>query len=175
LSKKLPLSEDEKTQHQKRLSELYGLEEIRDRAEKAMDERDSAYRAAAALKGKVYVISYKNIRHFVMASSTEAKKSYSLGLRYIFPEGMEPIKVDEVELEIRHKPVEVNQLYYIRLADPDWEKREKPYDLQFDKKEGQDVYVNAVVDTPLFTLKAPKLRIKDAPLRAKIWILSRVK
>jgi hypothetical protein len=43
------------------------------------------------------------------------------------------------------------------------------------KKEGEEVFVNAVLTTPLFTLKAPNIRIRDGERRVKIWILARVK
>ena len=47
--------------------------------------------------------------------------------------------------------------------------------MSFDKKEGDDVYFNAILTTPLFTLKAPKIRIRADERRIKISILARIK
>jgi len=43
------------------------------------------------------------------------------------------------------------------------------------KSKVDNAYKNAVITTPLFTLKAPKVRIKDSAKRVKIWVLSRVR
>ncbi len=43
------------------------------------------------------------------------------------------------------------------------------------KKEGEDIYIDAVFTTKGFVLKAPKIKVKDRPARVKVTILSKVK
>jgi len=64
-----------------------------------------------------------------------------------------------------------------RVVDPGDLMENKGQTLRADlrKKEGEEVFVNAVLTTPLFTLKAPNIRIRDGERRVKIWILARVK
>ena len=43
------------------------------------------------------------------------------------------------------------------------------------RRQADGTYVDAVVTTPLFTLKAPKVRIVETGNRVKIQVLARVK
>ena len=175
LRKRIPVSEEDKAGAQKRFQDVYNFEEIKARAQKAMEERDSAYKALISLKGKAYIISFKEVQQYVSAVVDKSKKSYDLGLIKTYPDGIGKIKFEDVEIDVHQKPAEVNQLFYIRLVDTEWKKRSKPYSLQFEKQESDSVYKNAVITNPLFTLKAPKVRIKDSAKRVKIWVLSRVR
>jgi hypothetical protein len=50
----------------------------------------------------------------------------------------------------------------------------KPCSIQLSKRADDDLYINAVLTTPLFTLKAPKIRISDSERRINISVLARV-
>jgi hypothetical protein len=43
------------------------------------------------------------------------------------------------------------------------------------RKEGEDVYYDAEFKTKGFTLKAPKIRVKDTPSCVKVTVLAKVK
>ena len=62
----------------------------------------------------------------------------------------------------------------VRVYAPDdgWE---DPVSLDYEGKESEEIFTGIKLKTPFFTLKAPKVRIKDRGKRYKIWILSRVK
>ena len=50
-----------------------------------------------------------------------------------------------------------------------------PVKLDYTKAESDGVFTGVTIQTPFFTLKAPKVRIKDTESRYKIWVLSRIK
>ena len=102
------------------------------------------------------------------------KGAYSIGLTHIFQKGLPGLMFDDVELSALPAPAELDQLYYIRVVDMDWKTRPEPYTITRDRQ-ADGSWRNARVQTPLFTLKAPHLLIKETTNRIKIRILSRVK
>jgi hypothetical protein len=139
-----------------------------------MTARDDAYKALTDVNGLTYAVSFKEIGQFASTLPVD-RKSYHLGLISVYPDGVGRLAFDDVEIDVRRKPVEIDKIYHLIMVDPDAAKRAKPYDLTFEKQEGTDVFVNAVMTTPLFTLKASKVRIVSDANRVKIWILARVK
>ncbi|MDD8025140.1 MAG: hypothetical protein PHI34_01410 [Acidobacteriota bacterium] len=174
LGKRVPLTKEDGAGAAKRFQALYGLAAIKAKTDKAMADRAAAFKAASGAKGLTFAISFKEIGQFV-ESLTERKKAFSLGLISVYPDGVGSLAFDDVSIDIRAKPVRIEKLYHLIVIDPDAGKRAKPYEIAFEKKEGEDTFINAVVTTPLFTLKAPKLKIAADPGRVKIWILARVK
>ena len=77
---------------------------------------------------------------------------------------MSPVKV----------PCNTDQLYYLKVVDTDSRLRKQAYTVA-GERQADGTYVNAVVTTPLFTLKAPKVRVKESGNRVKIQVLARVK
>jgi hypothetical protein len=65
-----------------------------------------------------------------------------------------------------------DQLYYLRIVDPEWKNR-AAYSVT-GTKQPDGSYTNAVVVTPLFTLKAPRLRVRETGQRVRIEVLERV-
>ncbi len=66
-----------------------------------------------------------------------------------------------------------DQGYYVQAVDTEWRSRKRAYSVRGAKQQ-DGTYINAVVTTPLFTLKAPRLRIKETANRVKIRVLERV-
>ena len=64
-------------------------------------------------------------------------------------------------MEIRAKPVRVEKLYHVIVVDPDGAKRAKPYEIAFEKQEGADTFINAVVTTPVVHLEGPQDQDRD--------------
>ena len=172
LAKRLPVPPEERSRIEAQLKTSYPVADIRARNAKYLDARDAAYKQMKSRAGKVYVIDFKATGQY-LSSVTSKKGSYSIGLIYLYPEGLEPFKFDEVELSRINAPAEINQLYYIRTMDTG--------DTQGSgtaKVEGagqpDGSWKNAVVRTPLFTLKAPHVRILTSGNLVKIQVLSRV-
>jgi hypothetical protein len=174
LGKRMALTGDDRAGVEKRFKAVYGFAALKTKARKAMAEREAAFRSVTGAKGLTYAVNFKEIGQFAGTLPVD-KKSYHLGLISVYPDGVGKLAFDDVEIDVRHKPVEIDKIYHLIMVDPDAAKRTKPYELTFEKQDGTDTYVNAVVTTPLFTLKAPKVRIVSDAGRVKIWILARVK
>ena len=84
------------------------------------------------------------------------------------------IKFDKIEIVFKDVPAEINQLYHVKIVDTEWQNRKEPYSITFETKEENDIYSNVVLTTPLFTLEAPKIRLKERENRIKIIVLSRI-
>lgn len=111
-------------------------------------------------------------RHY-LNTVADKKGSYSLGLIQLYPKGLGQIKFDEVELSRATGPAEINQLYYVRAIDARMLKGVRPLTI-VGTKQADGSWKSAVVRTPLFTLKAPHVRIKMIGNLVKIQVLSRV-
>ena len=173
IGKRLPIPPEERASIERRFSEGYPVDKIRERHATFLKARDSAYRQVKARTGRVYVLDFKQTRQFI-GSLAKTKDSYSIGLTNVQPEGMPGFKFDDVELSRVTAPAEIDQLYYIRIVDTDWKTRSEPFKLSGDKQP-DGTWKNARVQTPLFTLTAPRVRVKEAGPRVKIQVLSRVK
>jgi len=135
---------------------------------------DFAYLSLTSRRGLSYIISFKKIQQYLTELPNKDAKKFDMGLMSIYPNGFGALKIDDIEVGPIGVPAEINQLYYIRVVDTESASRAKPYELAFGSREG-DVYKDVRLTTPLFTLKAPSVRIKTQGRRVKIWVLSRVK
>jgi len=174
LGKRLPLGKQDKDGAAKRFEALYQLKSLKTKADQAMAERAAAFKAAAGGKGLTYALSFREIGQYP-SSLVSSQKSYRLGLATVYPEGVGKLAFDEVEIDVRHKPVKIDKIFHMILVDQQAAGKDKPYELTYEKQEGPETFINAVVTTPLFTLKAPKIRLMADAKRIKIWILARVK
>jgi len=168
-----PGAEDERLAP-RRFEKVYGFSRIRARHAKAVRERDTAYQAISSRQGRSYIVSFKPIRQFASALVDPRKKKYDVGLMDIFPGGVGTVKTDEIEIRFAKVPAEINQLYYFKVVDSGWKARKAPYQIRYEADEGGDIYSGVTLTTPLFELKAPRIRITEEAARVKIWILSRV-
>jgi hypothetical protein len=175
IRKKIPISEEEKEGIRKRFEAQYNLQEIKARVEKIIQERDAAYKDYKNWEGKSYIVSFKEIREFVSSQIDKEKNVHKLGLIYMYPDGIGSFDVDEISLESGNAPAVIDQLYYIKFMDKDWKSRKDPVILDYKGKESEEIFTGITLKTPFFTLKAPKIRIRDKGNRYKIWILSRIK
>ncbi len=159
---------------EKRFAAEYGLAEVTARQGAAIKERDDAYALVTGRKGRSYIISLKLVHQFVSGLLGEDVKKFELGLMQMVPGGTPRLAFDDVEVSPIGVPVEINQLYYIKVVDTESASRAKAFEISAEKFEG-GVYKNAVLTTPLFTLTAPAIRVSDDGNRVRIWVLSRVK
>jgi len=173
LSQYLQLSPDKKTSIQQRLKTQYNYQEIEKRHTSLIKKRDEAYEMIQARKGRKYIINFKPTHEYLQPTSRS--ENYSLGLIHIYPQGIEKIQILDVIFEGKNTPIVHDRLYYIKWIDTEAGPAEKSYQLSFSKKEGENIYVDAVFTTKGFVLKAPKIQVKDRPSRIKVTILSKVK
>jgi hypothetical protein len=171
LSRRLAVPEEDWPKLEQRLEETYPWAEIRQRHAPVIVARDEAWRTVRGRTGRVYVIDVKKTGHSVGGLRARGK-SQRLGLVAMFPEGFEAYRFDEVEIGGTAAPAEVDQLYYVRVVDT--EVREgAPYAVE-GARQPDGTWKQAVVRTPLFTVKAPHVRVLEAPTLVKVQVLSRV-
>ena len=123
--------------------------------------------------GHIYVLDFKATGQY-LSMVADKKGSYNLGLIRLYPEGIRPFKFDEIDLSAVAGPAEINQLYYIRAIDAATREAAEPFTVE-GTKQADGSWKSAIVKTPLFTLKAPHVRIKTAGNLVKIQVLARVK
>ena len=93
----------------------------------------------------------------------------------IHPEGIERIQIRDVVFEGAASPIVQDQLFCVKWIDTEAKPGEKGYTLTFGKKEGEDIYIDAVFTTGGFTLRAPKIHVHETPERVKVTILAKLK
>ena len=168
-----PGAEDER-QAPRRFERVYGLSRVRERHAKAVRERDAAYQAISSRQGRSYIVSFKPILQFASTLVDPRKKKFEVGLMGIFPGGVGTVRADDIEIRFTKVPTEINQLYYFKVVDTGWKTKKTAYTIRYEAKEGEDIYTGVTLTTPLFELKAPRIRLTEEPSRVKIRLLSRV-
>jgi hypothetical protein len=172
LAAKLPIGDDERVKIEQRLRDDYPYAAVRADAAKFIDARDAAWNQLKARAGRIYIVDMKGTGQYV-SGLADTKGAYRLGLVTLFPSAYPGLKLDDVEMSRASVPSVTDQLYYVKIVDTQPASRKQPYSVT-GTKQPDGTYTNAVVTTPLFTLKAPKVRIRATGNRVKIQVLARV-
>jgi len=152
----------------------YPVEAIAARTGEIINKRDAALDAFLKRRGRVYMINFKPTDEFVLPKARG--ESYPVGLIEIYPRGIETIEIRDVVFSGSETPMIKEQLYYLKWIDSDDLSGEKDrFTLTYRRKEGTDVFFDAVFTAPGFTLKAPKIRVKTSPARIKVIVLGKIK
>jgi hypothetical protein len=154
-----------------RLESEYKIAEITKSHSAEFEARDNAYRAIKSRSGRVYIIDFKKVAQQV-SSVAKPPKVYQLGLISLWPEGAGPISFDEVEVSGLSVPSMSDQLFYIRVVDTA-PNREKAWSVE-GEAQPDGTYRRALVRTPVFTVKAPHVRVLETKEFVKIQVLARV-
>jgi hypothetical protein len=174
LAREIPVAEPERADHERRLRTDYPYDQILASARQFTDARDQAYRQIAARRGRTYVVNLKPTRLFTGTLLRDKAASYRLGLLTLYPSGYPGFQVDAIEMSPVAVPMNADQLYYLKIVDTDSQSRKEAFTITGAKQE-DGTYTDAVVATPLFTLKAPKVRVRESGERVVIHVLDRVK
>ena len=172
LSDNLPLAAAERAQIQQRLAADYPLAAIRANAMAFVLARDAAWVQIKSRKGRTYVLDLKPTGKY-LDGLADPKGAVRLGLMTLFGTGYPGFTLDEIEMSRVGVPSTSDQLYYVRAVDTKWRSRKQACSVS-STKQADGTYVNAIVTTPLFTVKAPRIRIKETATRVKIQVLARV-
>jgi hypothetical protein len=156
----------------KELAARYPLEEITRRHQPVIAGRDAALKAVREMKGRVYVINAKPVQEYIIPKGRG--ETYKVGLINIYPRGIEKIAVRDVLFTGAETLTVADQLFYLKWVDPAGDPKVKGYTLTSSRREGDDYY-DAEFKSAGFTLKAPKIRVKDTPSRVKVTVLEKVK
>lgn len=174
LRNKLDMTEADSLESLRRFSEVYQIEQLKEKHGKIIDVRNETYREFISRTGRVYVINFKPIKEYLPSLADKSKPTYKLGLMEMFPEGIGSMKFDNIVIDIKPVPTEINQLYYLKMVDTDPVKSEKPYSIAYQSVDESGVYSQVTITTPLFTLTAPKVSIRERGNRIKITVISRI-
>jgi hypothetical protein len=169
----IPVADAERAEIERRLRSDYPYEDVRRGASTFTDARDAAYRTISSRQGRVYIVDLKPVRQYMNALTPKAG-SYRLGLLTLFPAGYPGFTLDAVEMSPVKVPCNTDQLFYFRGVDTESQSRKQAYAVT-GQRQADGTYLDAVVTTPLFSLKAPKVRIVETGSRVKIQVLARVK
>ncbi len=172
LAANAPISDAERVTIEQRLKGGYPVAEVRADAAKFIDARDAAWSLVKSRSGRTYIIDLKGTGTYPPPPPESAVK-YRLGLITLFPSGFPGLKLDEIEISKTAVPAMSDQLYYVKVVDTEAATRKQAYTVT-GMKQADGTYLDAVVTTPVFTLKAPKVRIHETATRVKIQVLARV-
>lgn len=157
-----------------RFRDIYRMDTLRSKHEKVISERDNTYRMFQERKGLTYVIDVKPVSQYLSSLVDKNSKNYRLGIMYMYPEGISGIKFDSVSVTLKPVPVEINQLYYLKVVDTGSGNTGEPFSIKCDSFDEKGIYHNATITTPLFTLKAPSVSVVRTSNRVKFIIHSRI-
>lgn len=154
---------------EKRFREIYGSDKIKARVDEAIKKRDEAYVSIMSRQGLAYIINFKEIQVYEN-QVFQGVPQYALGLYHLYFKGLPAVKNDRFEISPISVPFLGDKLYYFKLIDPAPKAGARPYTVTGKTADGQ-TYENAVITTPLFTLKTPLVRIEESKDRVKIILL----
>jgi hypothetical protein len=158
---------------ERRLRTDYPYDEIMASARAFTEPRDAAYKQITGRQGRTYVINLKATRLFTGSLVGDAVRAYRLGLLTLYPSGYPGFTRDDIEMSPVTVPMNADQLYYLRIVDTLWQARKEAFSVTGARQEDGS-YKNAVVVTPVFTLKAPHVRVQESGKRVIIQVLDRV-
>ena len=174
LRKRIDITADDSLLVLKRFKTIYGLDQLKVKHEKVITERNNTYNMLTSRKGKTYIISMKPIRQPLSREVNKSLKNHKLGLIEMYPDGIGDMNFDGISLSVKPVPAEINELYYIKVVDTGKGRSGKAYTITCKSKDDSGYYYDATVTTPLFTLKAPKVSIRESKDRVKIIVHSRI-
>ena len=173
LAREIPVTESERAAIARRLKTDYPYDQILASARQFTEPRDQAYREITARRGRTYVINLKATRLFTGTLLREKVTSFRLGLLTLYPAGYPGFHLDAIDMSPVAAPMNADQLYYLKIVDIDWRSRKDAFTVTGVRHE-DGTYTDAAVVTPLFTLKAPRLRVRESGTRVVIQVLDRV-
>ncbi len=165
LSRLFPVKREDLAGYEKRFVKLYGADKTRVRCAAAMKKRDDAYYAMKDRRGMTYIINLSRVVKNENAVYPDTER-LTVGMVHIYLEGLPAAKIGNCEISRVPGPLVREQLYHIRVVDTKGTAGAGPYSVTFTKQNG-NVYEGAVITTPLFTLRAPLVRIDESSGRVK--------
>lgn len=169
LAARIPFDGKDIAPQKKRFREIYGFDLIKARSDEIIGRRDAAYHELKARRGTSYIISFKEIAQYETQLAAEAD-SFRLGYINMYMNGLPAVRFDKTEISPISVPVEGNSFYYFKIVDTAPKAGAEPFSVEGKTADGS-VYENAVITTPLFTLKTPLVRIEESNRRVKFIIL----
>jgi hypothetical protein len=157
-----------------RFQDIYHIDSLKNKHRATISERDNTYIMFQNRKGRTYIIDFKPISQFPGLVVDKAVKRYEMGFNYLYPDGIREMKFDNISVSFNPVPIEINQLFFVKIVDIDSEKHNKPFEIKYESTDSNGFFYNVTISTPFFTLKAPKVSINENNDIVKFIIHSRV-
>jgi hypothetical protein len=171
LRERLKPTDEEMRDPAGRLARRYPVDEIARRTGEIIGKRDSALKTILERKGRAYIVNFKPTAEYPAAKGRG--ESYRVGLINLYPRGIEKIEIREAVLIGSESPMILDQIFYLKWIDTETKPGEKGYTVSGEDL-GGGIYAGAVFSTKGFTLKAPKIQVKESPGRIKITVLEKI-
>lgn len=168
-----PVRKEDLSLYEKRFHDVYDINNIQSRCSAAIKERDNTYFVLKNQKGMAYVINLKKVNQYEMKLYDKVD-SISLGVINIYREGLPPVKFGNYEISSIPGPLVGEQIFHLKVVDTKWKPGTDPYSITFTRQDG-NIFEGAVITTPLFTIKAPLVRIDQTSSRVKFTLLQVLK
>ena len=157
-----------------RFIDIYHRDSLENKHGAVISERDSTYRMFRERKGRIYIIDFKPISQFPGSLVDKTVKRFSFGFDYLYPDGIKELKFDKISVSFNPVPVEINQLYSVKIIDIDSSIHYKPFEMNYESADTNGFLYNVTIITPYFTLKAPKVSISESSDTVKFTIHSNI-
>jgi hypothetical protein len=157
-----------------RFHDIYHIDSLKNKHGTIISERDNTYSMFQERKGRIYLIDFKPISQFPGSLVDKTVKRYEWGFNYLYPNGIKELKFDNIYISFNPVPVEINQLYFVKIVDIDSVIHNKPFEINYESTDTNGFFYNVTITTPFFTLKAPKVSISESNDIVKFIIHSRV-
>jgi hypothetical protein len=157
-----------------RFQNIYHLDKLKEKHGTVISGRNNTFQMFRERKGRSYILDFKPISQVPASLVDKSVKEYNLGLIHMYPDGIKELKFDSIYVSFKPVPVEMDQLYFVKVVDVDSDKHGNPYTIKYRSKDDDGFFYNATITTPFFILKAPKISIRESGNRIKIIIHSRV-
>lgn len=166
-----PLTRADEELARERFKTLYRAREVGNRCRNAVTKMTRSFVSVRARRGRKYVIDFRSAGFF--PGPAKAKASYALRNLFIYPDGIGRVRAGGIDLDGGDVPVEDFCHLKLTFVNTRWKGSDEPLAICCREKEGDDVFLDAEVVTPVFSLKAPKLKIHEGPSGVDLVLLSR--
>ena len=170
LRARLKPTEEEMKIAVERLASRFPVEEIARRTGEIIAKRDAALNMILERRGRAYVVNFKPTAEYPAAKGRG--ETFRIGLVNLFPKGIEEIMIREAVLTGIESPMIVDQIYYVKWIDTETKPERRA--IRSRETTWAEASIRGGVLTGGFTLKAPKIQVKETPGRVKITVLEKI-
>ncbi len=171
LGRKITLSKADLKRSAKRFREIYPTAGLRQRCRSAVAEMERAIRTVQTRQGYTYTIDFRMVDYF--PGPAPGKPTYSQKTTLFYPKGVGDVRAGRIELAGGDIPAECPALTRLVMTNTQPVAVGKSYSIEFQRVDEHDIYQDARIQTPLFVLKAPRIRIVEETRSVTFILLSR--
>jgi len=174
IRKRAKITEEDSILAIERFKDIYNLDSLKNKHETAVNKRDNAFKEFDERKGIIYLIDFRPVSQFPGSLVDQKVTKYSNDRTDLYPEGINELGFDDVSVSFKPVPVEIISPFLLKAVDTYPVTNKEPYEIKYRSKDSNGNYYEAVITTPVFILKAPKVTINKYSDTVKFTIESRI-